>query len=57
MLVGFLDSTGTTDRVCMVVGSLENVRKVHSFLLDKVKEKPDATGSVGDVKVAGNKKH
>lgn len=49
----FVDSIGTTDRVCMVTGSLENVRKVHNFLLDKVKEKPDAIGTVGDVKVDG----
>lgn len=32
---------GTVDRVCMIIGSVENVKKVHAFLLLKIKEKPD----------------
>lgn len=31
---------GTSERVCLITGSLESVRKVIYFIMDKIKEKP-----------------
>ena len=33
--------TGTTERVCLIMGAADAVRKVHSFIMEKIREKPD----------------
>ncbi|KAL3874716.1 hypothetical protein ACJMK2_037691 [Sinanodonta woodiana] len=32
---------GTTERVCLIMGAVDSVRKVHSFIMEKIREKPD----------------
>lgn len=32
---------GTTERVCLIMGAAEAVRKVHNFIMEKIREKPD----------------
>ncbi|CAI9722860.1 RNA-binding protein Pasilla-like isoform X8 [Octopus vulgaris] len=32
---------GTTERVCLITGPFEAVRKVHNFIMEKIREKPD----------------
>ena len=34
-------STGTTERVCLIMGAADAVRKVHTFIMEKIREKPD----------------
>ncbi|XP_064600152.1 RNA-binding protein Nova-1-like isoform X2 [Liolophura sinensis] len=31
----------TTERVCLIMGSVDSVRKVHNFIMEKIREKPD----------------
>lgn len=33
--------TGTTERVCLISGTLEGILKIHEFIMEKIKEKPD----------------
>jgi len=33
--------TGTTERVCLIMGGVEAVRRVHNFIMEKIREKPD----------------
>lgn len=32
---------GTTERVCLIMGAADAVRKVHTFIMEKIREKPD----------------
>ncbi|GAA27863.2 RNA-binding protein Nova [Clonorchis sinensis] len=32
---------GTTERVCLIVGSMEGVMSVHNYIMDRILEKPD----------------
>lgn len=32
---------GTTERVCLITGSVEGILRIHEFIMEKVKEKPD----------------
>lgn len=32
---------GTTERVCLITGPFEAVRKVHNFIMEKIREKPE----------------
>ncbi|XP_045187177.1 RNA-binding protein Pasilla-like isoform X3 [Mercenaria mercenaria] len=32
---------GTTERVCLIMGGADAVRKVHNFIMEKIREKPD----------------
>ncbi|XP_052766154.1 RNA-binding protein Nova-1-like isoform X3 [Mya arenaria] len=32
---------GTTERVCLIMGAADSVRKVHNFIMEKIREKPD----------------
>ncbi|GFQ82481.1 RNA-binding protein Nova-1 [Trichonephila clavata] len=32
---------GTTERVCLITGSIEGIIRIHEFIMEKVKEKPD----------------
>ncbi len=45
---------GTTERVCLISGNAESIRKVHSFIMDRIREKPDLSspksGGEGDHK-------
>lgn len=34
---------GTTERVCLITGSLEAIMAVMDFIMDKIREKPDLT--------------
>lgn len=47
------DDLGTTERVCLITGTVEAVRKVHNFIMDKIREKPDTNPKPldGDLKV------
>ncbi|XP_015440242.1 PREDICTED: RNA-binding protein Nova-1 isoform X5 [Dufourea novaeangliae] len=35
--------TGTTERICLITGSLEAIMSVMDFIMDKIREKPDLT--------------
>lgn len=35
--------TGTSERVCLITGSLEAIMAVMDFIMDKIREKPDLT--------------
>ncbi|XP_050404467.1 RNA-binding protein Pasilla isoform X1 [Patella vulgata] len=41
---------GTTERVCLIMGPVEAVQKVHNFIMDKIKEKPDPNPKLDDTK-------
>ncbi|GFS32253.1 RNA-binding protein Nova-1 [Trichonephila inaurata madagascariensis] len=32
---------GTTERVCLITGSIDGIIRIHEFIMEKVKEKPD----------------
>ncbi|XP_056021753.1 RNA-binding protein Pasilla-like isoform X17 [Ostrea edulis] len=32
---------GTTERVCLIMGAVEAVKRVHCFIMEKIREKPD----------------
>ncbi|RWS31315.1 RNA-binding protein Nova-1-like protein [Leptotrombidium deliense] len=32
---------GTTERVCLISGSVEGILRIHEFIMEKIKEKPD----------------
>ncbi|KAG8195635.1 hypothetical protein JTE90_004971 [Oedothorax gibbosus] len=32
---------GTTERVCLITGNVESITRIHEFIMEKVKEKPD----------------
>ena len=44
---------GTTERVCLITGTEEAVRKCHLFVMEKIREKPDPNPKPvdGDLKV------
>ena len=33
---------GTTERICLIMGSPEAVRQVNKFIMDKIREKPES---------------
>ncbi|XP_037291621.2 RNA-binding protein Pasilla [Rhipicephalus microplus] len=37
---------GTTERVCLITGSVEGVLRIHEFIMEKIKEKPDPTAKI-----------
>ncbi|PVD25960.1 hypothetical protein C0Q70_13626 [Pomacea canaliculata] len=41
---------GTTERVCLIMGPAEAVRKVHIFIMEKIREKPDPSPKPEDAK-------
>ncbi|KAL8624388.1 hypothetical protein ACOMHN_012788 [Nucella lapillus] len=41
---------GTTDRVCLIMGPPEAVRKVHIFIMEKIRDKPDPIPKPEDAK-------
>ncbi|CAG9860510.1 unnamed protein product [Phyllotreta striolata] len=45
---------GTTERVCLITGSVEAIMSVVDFIMDKIKEKPDLTKTLID---SENKMH
>ena len=34
-------SPGTNERVCLISGSVEGIMRIHEFIMEKIKEKPD----------------
>lgn len=34
---------GTTERVCLITGSIEAIMSVMDFIMEKIREKPDLT--------------
>lgn len=42
-LISFPSCTGTTERVCLITGSVDAIITVMDFIMDKIKEKPDLT--------------
>ncbi|VDK20320.1 unnamed protein product [Taenia asiatica] len=42
-LCGFGCGRGTLERVCLIVGTLEAVTSTHSFVMERIYEKPDTT--------------
>ncbi|CAL1286901.1 unnamed protein product [Larinioides sclopetarius] len=32
---------GTTERVCLITGSIEGIEHIHDFIMEKIKERPD----------------
>ena len=32
---------GTTERVCLISGSVEGILRINEFIMEKIKEKPD----------------
>lgn len=41
---------GTTERVCLIMGPAEAVRKVHYFIMEKIRDKPDPSPKPEDAK-------
>ncbi|XP_076442198.1 RNA-binding protein Nova-1-like isoform X3 [Babylonia areolata] len=41
---------GTTERVCLIMGPAEAVRKVHIFIMEKIRDKPDPSPKPEDAK-------
>lgn len=41
-------SAGTTERVCLITGSVEGIMTVVDFIMDKIREKPDLTTKIID---------
>lgn len=39
----FVWFSGTTERVCLITGSIEAIMAVMDFIMDKIREKPDLT--------------
>ncbi|XP_064484324.1 RNA-binding protein Pasilla-like isoform X2 [Ornithodoros turicata] len=37
---------GTTERVCLITGSVEGVLRIHEFIMEKIKEKPDPNAKI-----------
>lgn len=35
--------TGTTERVCLITGTIDAIMEVMEFIMDKIREKPDLT--------------
>ena len=33
--------SGTNERVCLISGSFDGILRIHDFIMDKIKEKPD----------------
>ena len=33
--------SGTTERVCLIAGTIESVKNVVAFMMEKIREKPD----------------
>lgn len=33
--------SGTNERVCLISGSFEGIIRIHDFIMDKIREKPD----------------
>lgn len=33
--------SGTTERVCLISGTVEGIIRIHEFIMEKIKEKPD----------------
>ena len=44
---------GTTERVCLITGCFESVKKAHEFIIDRIREKTDPNPKPvdGDLKV------
>lgn len=36
-------ATGTTERVCLITGTVDAIMEVMEFIMDKIREKPDLT--------------
>ena len=50
-------SAGTTERVCLITGSLESVKQVYLYVMDKVRGKPEGQQPVDtEMKVRGSAK-
>lgn len=50
----FLCVSGTTERVCLITGSVDAILTVLDFIMEKIREKPDLTKPVieaGDSKL------
>ncbi|XP_054720324.1 RNA-binding protein Pasilla-like isoform X1 [Uloborus diversus] len=37
---------GTTERVCLITGSIEGIQRVHEFIMEKIHEKPDPNAKI-----------
>jgi RNA-binding protein Nova len=37
---------GTTERVCLISGSVDGVLRIHEFIMEKIKEKPDPNAKI-----------
>ena len=38
-------SSGTQERVCLITGTVEGITQVHSFIMEKIMEKPDPSAA------------
>ncbi|XP_046333338.2 RNA-binding protein Pasilla-like isoform X5 [Haliotis rufescens] len=41
---------GTTERVCLIMGPVDAVRRVHNFIMEKIREKPDPNPKLDETK-------
>lgn len=49
MKISFLCSfSGTSERVCLITGSVEAIMSVLEFIMDKIREKPDLSKNIFD---------
>lgn len=37
---------GTSERVCLISGSIDGILRIHDFIMEKIKEKPDPTAKM-----------
>ena len=45
-LSSYLSPTGTSERVCLISGSIEGILRIHEFIMEKIKEKPDPSAKM-----------
>lgn len=38
--------SGSTERVCLISGPVDGVLKIHEFIMEKIKEKPDPNAKI-----------
>lgn len=42
IIIGKFDPySGTTERVCLISGSVDGIMRINEFIMEKIKEKPD----------------
>lgn len=49
--VSFMGSAGTTERVCLIQGTVEALNAVHGFIADKIREMPQNVAKTEPVSI------